>query len=84
MRSVPLSGWTVQTELLAQLLEEISLLAADRRREEPKTIVRPFDTESASTVPQGNSGPAQQSAPLNGHRKMLAAAARRGMVRPHG
>jgi hypothetical protein len=70
----------VHTELLVQLIEEISLLASDRRREDPRTINRPYDT--ASAVPQGNSSPAQQPAPLNGHRKMLAAAARRGMVRP--
>jgi hypothetical protein len=71
----------VHTELLVQLIEEISLLASDRRREDPRTINRPYDTAS-SAVPQGNSSPAQQPAPLNGHRKMLAAAARRGMVRP--
>ncbi|MFJ5143063.1 hypothetical protein [Streptomyces sp. NPDC088707] len=72
----------MHTELLAQLIEEVSLLAADRRRKDPRDINRPYDT-SAKAVPTGNTGPAQQPAPMNGHRKMLAAAARRGMVRPH-
>ncbi|MEU0857419.1 hypothetical protein ABZ352_18545 [Streptomyces griseofuscus] len=72
----------MHTELLVQLIEEVSLLAADRRRQEPRTIPRPFPA-SDPAVPTGNTaGPAQQHAPLNGHRKMLAAAARRGMVRP--
>ncbi|MGW0757181.1 hypothetical protein ACWD1Y_11935 [Streptomyces sp. NPDC002814] len=74
----------MHTELLAQLIEEVSLLAADRRRKEPRDINRPYASSSDSAVPRGNSGPAQQPAPINGHRKMLAAAARRGMVRPHG
>ncbi|MEU7228937.1 hypothetical protein [Streptomyces chrestomyceticus] len=66
-----------------QLIEEISLLAADKRRTEPRTIPRPqlLGTTSDAGVPTVNT-PAQQPAPLNGHRKMLAAAARRGMVRP--
>ncbi|WP_158716910.1 hypothetical protein [Streptomyces rimosus] len=66
-----------------QLIEEVSLLAADKRRTEPRTIPRPqlFGTTSAKGVPTVNT-PAQQPAPLNGHRAMLAAAARRGMVRP--
>ncbi|RSS97261.1 hypothetical protein EF903_01700 [Streptomyces sp. WAC05292] len=70
----------MHTELLVQLIEEVSLIAADRRREAPRTINRPYDT--AAAVPTGNTEPAQQPAPMNGHRKMLAAAARRGMVRP--
>ncbi|MFD9248376.1 hypothetical protein [Streptomyces bottropensis] len=74
----------MHTELLAQLIEEVSLLAADRRRKEPRDVNRPFASSPDTTVPTGNSAPAQQPAPMNGHRKMLAAAARRGMVRPHG
>ncbi|MGA5411558.1 hypothetical protein ACPCSC_30425 [Streptomyces lavendulocolor] len=74
----------MHTELLAQLIEEVSLLAADRRRKENRTITRPYASSPDSAVPTGNTGPAQQPAPVNGHRKMLAAAARRGMVRPHG
>lgn len=85
MSSGPLSGWTTHIELLVQVIEEISLLAADRRRPEPRRIERPYGTEqvSGSAVPRGNSRQAQQPAPMNGHRKMLAAAARRGMVRSH-
>ncbi|MBV1940771.1 hypothetical protein KUF83_30010 [Streptomyces sp. BV286] len=80
--SAPINGWTVQVELLVQLIEEISLLAADRRRPEPREIPRPYTADP--TVPQGNSvRPAQQPDLMNGHRKMLAAAARRGRVHPH-
>ncbi|MFJ8301360.1 hypothetical protein ACIQ9R_36415 [Streptomyces sp. NPDC094447] len=54
-------------------MEEISLLASDHRREKPRTISRPYDTAAPE---------AQQSTkPMNGHQAMLAAAARRGMVR---
>ncbi|MGW0562957.1 hypothetical protein ACWDZ4_20615 [Streptomyces sp. NPDC003016] len=80
LKSSAVGGWTVHNELLAQLIEEVSLLAADRRREEPRTVNRPYDR--AAAVPQGNSEQAQQASPsMSGHRKMLAAAARRGMVR---
>lgn len=79
-KSSVVGGWTVHSELLAQLIEEVSLLAADKRRPEPRTVTRPYDR--AAAVPQGNSEQAQQAPPsMNGHRKMLAAAARRGMVR---
>ncbi|MFE1270630.1 hypothetical protein [Streptomyces sp. NPDC058758] len=54
-------------------MEEISLLASDHRRKEPRTINRPYDT--ADTEAQ------QPTKPMNGHQAMLAAAARRGMVR---
>jgi hypothetical protein len=73
----------VHTELLVQLIEEVSLLASDRRREEPRKIPRPHRKEGA--VPQGNrSGAEQTPQKMSGHRKMLAAAARRGMVRAGG
>ncbi|WP_086685962.1 hypothetical protein [Streptomyces pseudogriseolus] len=65
-------------ELLAQLIEEVSILAADRRRREPLTVPRPDAVTDAAPVPRGNSPRAQP--PMTGHRKMLAAAARRGMV----
>ncbi|MFD4933426.1 hypothetical protein [Streptomyces virginiae] len=81
--SSPTGGWTPHTELLAQLIEEVSVLAADRRREKPRTIIRPYAT--AAGVPPGNSQPVEHPAPqMNGHRKMLAAAARRGMVHSGG
>lgn len=34
-------SWTVDTELLAKILEEISILAAERRRKKPVEIPRP-------------------------------------------
>jgi hypothetical protein len=83
--SQPVGGWTVLNELLAQLIEEVSLLAADRRRREPLTVNRPSALTEAAAVPQGNSPRAQQQPPpMTGHRKMLAAAARRGMVQVSG
>jgi hypothetical protein len=69
-------------ELLAQLIEEVSVLAADRRRREPLTVNRP-SALTAAAVPQGNSSQAQPPS-MTGHRKMLAAAARRGMVHVGG
>ncbi|MYX26745.1 hypothetical protein GTY75_08690 [Streptomyces sp. SID8381] len=79
-KSSLIDGWTVHTELLAQLVEEVSLLASDRRREEPRTITRPYSRVTAATG--GEAPEAQQpTKPMSGHQKMLAAAARRGMVR---
>lgn len=47
--------WGVSEELLAQLIEEVSVLASDRRREEPLTIPRPGSagkaTEAATSAP---------------------------------
>ncbi|KIF04155.1 hypothetical protein PL81_20290 [Streptomyces sp. RSD-27] len=83
LTSSPIGGWTAHTELLAQLIEEVSVLAADRRRENPRTITRPYP--SAAAVPNGNGQQQEHPAPqMNGHRKMLAAAARRGMVQTGG
>ncbi|MFD7763555.1 hypothetical protein [Streptomyces microflavus] len=80
VKTAAAKGWTVHMELLAQLIEEVSILAADRRRKEPLTVSRPYD---AAAAPQGNSTVAQPSA-MNGHRQMLAAASRRGRVRTGG
>lgn len=33
--------WTMDTELLAQLIEEVSILAADFRRKKPREVDRP-------------------------------------------
>ncbi len=33
--------WTVETELLAKIFEEISILAAERRRKKPVELPRP-------------------------------------------
>ncbi|MER7496996.1 hypothetical protein ABT033_30925 [Streptomyces pharetrae] len=70
----------MHTELLAQLVEEISLLASDHRREEPRTIARPYSR--SDVIAAGATQETQQpTKPMSGHQKMLAAAARRGMVR---
>jgi predicted phage gp36 major capsid-like protein len=79
--STPVGGWTVTKELLAQVIEEVSILAAEKRRKEPVSVHRPPALEDAAAVPQGNS-PRQPR--MTGHRKMLAAAARRGMVQVSG
>jgi hypothetical protein len=34
-------SWTISTELLAQLVEEVSILAADHRRKKPREVPRP-------------------------------------------
>ncbi|MFG3132882.1 hypothetical protein ACGFZU_34940 [Streptomyces tendae] len=77
--SSPIGGWTVHTELLAQLVEEVSLLASDHRREEPRTVHRPYGQEDVAAA--GAPEPQQPTKPMSGHQAMLAAAARRGMVR---
>ncbi|MER6232578.1 hypothetical protein ACFUC2_05280 [[Kitasatospora] papulosa] len=77
LKTARLNGWTIHTELLAQLIEEVSVLAADRRRSEPRTITRPY---ASVAVPTGNSDQEQAPPAMNGHRKMLAAAAKRGRV----
>lgn len=81
---MPVGGWTVTNELLAQLIEEVSLLAADRRRRDPLTVNRPDALAEAAAVPQGNNPQAQQPPRMTGHRTMLAAAVRRGMVQVSG
>jgi hypothetical protein len=78
-KSSLIDGWTVHTELLAQLVEEISLLASDHRRNEPRTVARPWNGAHAET--DGPREAQQSTKPMSGHQKILAAAARRGMVR---
>ncbi|MFD9190421.1 hypothetical protein ACFWCA_19585 [Streptomyces phaeochromogenes] len=73
-------------ELLALVVEEIGLLAADRRREEPTTIVRPsrpgHPPRTAPGMPPGPSQTAAEEAPgMTGHRQMLMAAMQKGMIR---
>ncbi|MFI1532041.1 hypothetical protein [Streptomyces griseus] len=74
-------------ELLALVVEEVGLLAADRRREEPTTVVRP-QLPGPGAPPGSPRTPAppqpepQQPAPrMTGHRQMLMAAMQRGMIR---
>lgn len=47
-------------ELLAQLIEEVSVLAADRRRKEPREVWRPGQERAA------NSGPVLTGTPQTG------------------
>ncbi|MFB7403389.1 hypothetical protein ACFCZR_24750 [Streptomyces rubiginosohelvolus] len=74
-------------ELLALTVEEVALLAADRRREEPTTIIRPQlpgtgAPRSASEAPQPPQPEPELPAPrMTGHRQMLMVAMQRGMVR---
>ncbi|MFD0353007.1 hypothetical protein ACFVHW_04545 [Streptomyces sp. NPDC127110] len=80
-QSGPAAGWTVTSELLAQLLEEVSILASDRRRPEPKSVPRPVASpprNRASTAPSPRPEPERPR--VSGHQKMLAAAMQRGMI----
>ncbi|WP_406153247.1 hypothetical protein OG217_05860 [Streptomyces sp. NBC_01023] len=83
IQSAQINGWTKETELLAQLIEEVSILAADRRREEPTSIPRPYNPAQAAAHEQPGAKPQQHTAApqMTGHRQMLAAAMQRGMVR---
>ncbi|MFJ4988735.1 hypothetical protein ACIP9H_33665 [Streptomyces sp. NPDC088732] len=88
MRSSPIDGWTSQLELLAQIVEEVSILSAERRREEPKTVPRPSSTVARAarrtqsrTSVAAQAVPTQEAPRLTGHRQMLMAAMQKGMVR---
>ncbi|MFD3514916.1 hypothetical protein [Streptomyces sp. NPDC058657] len=89
VQSAANAGWTTSTELLAQIVEEISILAAEKRREEPKTIPRPYSSATRSQKRSRGSQRApseqaatEQAAPhMAGHRQMLMAAMQKGMVR---
>ncbi|MFZ3557218.1 hypothetical protein [Streptomyces sp. BH055] len=82
-----MKGWTSALELLALAIEEIGLLAADKRREEPIAIVRPERSQtpgrrrSNRTMRQPSSAPPAAAPRMTGHRAMLAAAMQRGMIR---
>lgn len=73
--------------MLALIVEEIGLLAADKRREEPTRIIRPPRSDTATPHRPGSTPPPVQSDPeppaprMTGHRQMLMAAMQRGMVR---
>ena len=87
VRSAPLGGWTKVLELLALIVDEIGLLAADKRREEPTHVVRPLRSDSQaprqrpSSTPPPQHAPEQQATDMSGHQHMLMAAMQRGMVR---
>ena len=73
---------------MALIVDEIGLLAADRRREEPTHVIRPHRSaqsaqpERNGPTPQPAQHPSEQQAPrMTGHRQMLQVAMQRGMVR---
>ncbi len=87
VRSAPLGGWNNVLELLALIVDEVGLLAADKRREEPTHVIRPprygelAARQGHGSTPQ-QAHPAPQQAPrMTGYRQMLTAAMQRGMVR---
>ena len=73
--------------MLALIVEEIGILAADKRREEPFTIVRPTRSDTPtrpgrSIPPRPQPSTPEPSAPhMSGHKQMLAAAMQRGLIR---
>ena len=48
-----LAPWGYLEELLAQLLEELSVLTSDRRRKEPLSVPRPGAARAAARTPSG-------------------------------
>ncbi|MEU3652848.1 hypothetical protein AB0E67_08335 [Streptomyces sp. NPDC032161] len=72
VQSAQINGWTKETKLLAQLIEEVSILAADRRRDEPTSIPRPFNPAESAPERTGARSQPQPAPKLTGHRQMLA------------
>lgn len=68
--------WGVLEELMAQLVEEVSVLVADRRRKDPRTIERPWEKRKDKTGLTKNG----DAVKATGHNAMLAAAQMRGAV----
>ena len=81
MQSAHMEGWTVSTELLAQLVEEVALLTSDRRRAEPRTVTRPTALREARAASEAGGATRPEPPAMNGHRKMLMAAKQREMIR---
>jgi hypothetical protein len=76
--------WSVQDELLAQLLEEVSVVASQRQRKEPLRVPRPWDKHTPAVtdpraVEDGTAGPV-----LRGNAAVAAKAAGMGRVRRAG
>lgn len=55
--------WPVDTELLAQLIEEVSVLAADHRRKKPLQVTRPKHLKGRRPHPDR---PENEAHPANG------------------
>jgi len=62
--------WTVDTELLAQIKEEISILASDRRRSRPVQVPRP-DWVRRKPAAKGGGGVAHAIAVLRKHARTV-------------
>jgi hypothetical protein len=71
----------MKTELLAQLIEEVSVVAADRRRKEPRTITRPW--ENTDEPKTGMTGSLETGIQARGLAGMLGVARTLGMVGGH-
>ncbi|MET9776137.1 hypothetical protein ABZ023_18085 [Streptomyces sp. NPDC006367] len=87
VHSGPSDGWNRYLEMLALIVEEIGLLAADRRREEPFTVARPERSDTVTRRSHSYTPRPQAPAPeppeprMSGHKQMLMAAMQRGMIR---
>lgn len=62
--------WGYVEELLAQLIEEVSVLTADRRRKEPREVRRP-DSEGEQPQRKGRVDKPGGGVILRGHRAFL-------------
>lgn len=69
----------MQEELLAQVVEEVSVLASNRQRKEPRRLPRPFDSKSRGG--RGSHRTASGGMVHTGLSAMLDATVRRGAVR---
>lgn len=77
---IPPWGWA--EELLAQVIEEVSVLAADKRRKEPRQVKRPFDTGSPEESNVGLTTNASGGQTAVGHDAVLAMFASRMRTAP--
>jgi hypothetical protein len=73
--------WGVTEELLAQLIEEVSVLTADRRRKEPREVPRPGP---AAEPEMGLTGSVETGYTARGLEGFLGAALATGAVRLNG
>lgn len=76
-----LPPWGMQEELMAQLVEEVSVLAADHRRKEPRVLPRPGDDTPSNAPREGLTGTAETGYQANGAAALLTAAQVYGAVR---
>lgn len=67
--------WGLVEELLAQVIEEVGVLAAERRRAEPRRVPRPKSKAEQE---------AERTSTANRHGGLFAAALTHGRVNTHG